>query len=306
MLFASFVFVIMGVCVKLASGYYSTSEIVMYRGIVGIVFIAVLVKVRGGTLKTPLPWHHLWRGIVGVTSLWLWFYSIGALPLATAMTLNYMSPIWMAGMLFFDGWRRGASRFEWGLVAAIGMSFVGVTMLLQPSFQSNLWFPALVALFSGFLAALAYLQVRNLGHLGEPEYRVVFYFSVTGAVGGILGALIIPLFSTGTMPLWHAHSGKGALLLLAVGLCATIAQMAMTRAYRLGKALVTANLQYTGIVFSTVWGILIWSDALSLLAWAGILVILGSGMVSTIYNNRNVVGKRAAIEESGDPIAAET
>ena len=66
------------------------------------------------------------------------------------------------------------------------------------------------------------------------------------------------------MPLWHAHSGKGVLLLLAVGLCATIAQMAMTRAYRLGKALVTANLQYTGIVFSTVWGMLIWSDALSL------------------------------------------
>lgn len=306
MLFASFVFAFMGVCVKLASGYYSTSEIVLYRGIIGMVFLAILVKVRGGTLKTPLPWHHLWRGIIGVTALWLWFYSIGALPLSTAMTLNYMSPIWMAGMLFFAGWRRGASRFEWGLVAAIGMSFVGVTMLLQPSFQSNLWFPALVALFSGFLAALAYLQVRNLGHLGEPEYRVVFYFSVTGAVGGLLGVLIIPLFSTGTMPLWHAHSGKGVLLLLAVGLCATIAQMAMTRAYRLGKALVTANLQYTGIVFSTVWGILIWSDALSLLAWAGILVILGSGMVSTIYNNRNVVGKRAAIEESGDPIAAET
>ena len=308
MLFASFVFAFMGVCVKLASGYYSTSEIVLYRGIIGMVFLAILVKVRGGTLKTPLPWHHLWRGIIGVTALWLWFYSIGALPLATAMTLNYMSPIWMAGMLFFDGWRRGASRFEWGLVAAIGMSFVGVTMLLQPSFQSNLWFPALVALFSGFLAALAYLQVRNLGHLGEPEYRVVFYFSVTGAVGGLLGALLSPHLGAGAAFTWHVHSIKGISLLLAVGVCATVAQMAMTRAYRLGKALVTANLQYTGIVFSTAWGMLIWSDTLSWLAWTGILVILGSGMVSTIYNKRNVVYKRVAVEESGDtdPIAAET
>ena len=188
------------------------------------------------------------------------------------------------------------------------MSFIGVTMLLQPSFQSNLWFPAVVALGSGMLAALAYLQVRNLGHLGEPEYRVVFYFSANGMVGGLLGALIIPNFAGGAAPLWHAHSVKGVLLLLTVGVCATVAQMAMTRAYRLGKALVTANLQYSGIVFSTVWGILIWSDALSWMAWAGILLILGSGMASTIYNHRNVSYKRVAIEDAGDtdPIAAET
>jgi S-adenosylmethionine uptake transporter len=310
MLFASFMFAFMGVCVKLASTYYSTSEIIMYRGMIGMVFLAILVKVRGGTFRTPLPWHHLRRGAIGVTALWLWFYSISALPLATAMTLNYMSPIWMAAMLFAAGWWRGAKRFEWGLVAAISMSFVGVTMLLQPSFQSDKWFPAIVALGSGMLAALAYLQVRALGHLGEPEYRVVFYFSATSAVGGMLTAWITPNFigATASASAWHAHSAKGVALLVAVGLCATIAQMAMTRAYRLGKALVTANLQYTGIVFSTVWGILIWSDTLSWLAWSGILVILGSGMASTIYNHRNAISKTVVVEETGDtdPIAAET
>jgi S-adenosylmethionine uptake transporter len=308
MLFASFVFAFMGVCVKLASSYYSTSEIIMYRGLIGMVFLATLVKVRGGTLRTHLPWHHLRRGAIGVTALWLWFYSISALPLATAMTLNYMSPIWMAAMLFAAGWWQGSTRFEWGLVAAIGMSFIGVAMLLQPSFQANLWFPAVVALCSGMLSALAYLQVRHLGHLGEPEYRVVFYFSATSAVGGLLTGLISPNFTAGTATAWHAHSLKGALLLLTVGLCATIAQMAMTRAYRLGKALVTANLQYSGIVFSTMWGILIWSDALSWLAWSGILIILGSGMLSTIYNHRNAGSKRVVAMDAGDsdPIVAET
>ncbi len=52
MLFASFVFAIMGVCVKLASHYYSTSEIVMYRGLIGMAFLAVLIKLHGGTLRT--------------------------------------------------------------------------------------------------------------------------------------------------------------------------------------------------------------------------------------------------------------
>ena len=100
MLVASFVFAAMGVCVKLAADYFSTSEIVMTRGIIGMLFIYSLIRLRGGTLKTALAWHHLWRGVVGVTALWLWFYSIALLPLATAVTLNYMSPIWIAAILF--------------------------------------------------------------------------------------------------------------------------------------------------------------------------------------------------------------
>jgi S-adenosylmethionine uptake transporter len=302
MLFASFVFAIMGVCVKLASNYYSTSEIVMYRGMIGMVFLAVLVKMQGGTLRTNLPWHHLRRGTIGVIALWLWFYSIGVLPLAAAMTLNYMSPIWMAAMLFFTGWWRGSSRFEWKLVAAIVTSFIGVTMLLQPSFKSDQWFGGVIALCSGMLAALAYLQVRDLGRLGEPEYRVVFYFSATCVVAGLLTALLSP--GTTGAPTWHAHSGKGIALLLTIGVTAAVAQIAMTRAYHLGKTLVTANLQYTGIIFSTMWGILIWNDTLSWPAWTGILVVLGSGIATTFYNNRTVSPPADAILEA-DSIASE-
>ncbi len=113
------------------------------------------------------------------------------------------------------------------------------------------------------LAALAYLQVRRLGQLGEPEYRVVFYFSLISAVAGLFGALFVERHAG---PGWRAPNATGILLLLAIGLTATTAQMAMTRAYRLGNMLVIANLQYIGIVFSSVWGILIWRDTLRLAA----------------------------------------
>ena len=93
MLFASFIFAIMGVCVKLASATSSTSEIVMCRGLVGMLLIAGFARWQRVSLRTALPWHHAWRGAVGVTALWLWFFAIGQLPLATAMTLNYMAPI---------------------------------------------------------------------------------------------------------------------------------------------------------------------------------------------------------------------
>lgn len=307
MLVASFMFAIMGVCVKLASASYSTSEIMMYRGIVGTLFLAMLTRLRGGTFKTPLPWHHLWRGAVGVTSLWLWFYAIGRLPLATATTLNYMAPIWIAAMLFAGNVLMGEKKFEWGLTAAIGMSFIGVTLLLQPSIQADQWFAALMGLGSGILSAFAYLSVKQLGQMGEPEYRVVFYFSLAGVVAGFLGAIAGPGFMGNGSVAWHAHSAVGLALLLGAGLTATLAQMAMTRAYRLGNTLVTANLQYAGIVFSSFWGILIWDDVFGWLSWLGIAVILASGLTATYYNTRNATARagKTTVAEANDPIASE-
>lgn len=96
---------------------------------------------------------------------------------------------------------------------------------------------------------------------------------------------------------------KSAGLLAAVGLCATIAQIAMTRAYRLGHPLVTANLQYSGIVFSSVWGIIVWQDLLGVTSWAGIAIIVVSGMVTTFYNYRNQTSAAAKLAENAEPVA---
>jgi S-adenosylmethionine uptake transporter len=303
MLFATFAFSIMGVCVKLASDTYSVAEIIMYRGVIGVIFIYALILQQGGSLKTTLIWQHLWRCAVGVTALWLWFVAIGLLPLATAMTLNYMAPIWISGILFVAAWRLGKRRFEWGLVLAIVMSFIGVTLLLRPSIHQDQWLGGFLGLCSGVLSALAYLQVRHLGQLGEPESRVVFYFSATGLLAGLLGCLFGPGLHGETISLWHAHTTGGIALLLSIGVLAAMAQMAMTRAYRLGNTLVTANLQYTGIVFSSIWGVAIWSDVLGIYSWLGIVIILVSGIVATFYNIRNSAALKAVTV--ADPIAAE-
>ena len=137
MLCAALLFSIMGACVKLASTTYSIAELVMYRGLIGVVMLSLLVLARGGSVRTALPREHLWRGLVGVVSLWLWFYGISKLPLATAVTLNYMSPIWMAAFLFCAGWWHAKDHVEWPLLGAILLSFVGVVLVLQPAFEAR-------------------------------------------------------------------------------------------------------------------------------------------------------------------------
>lgn len=300
MLFASFMFAVMGVCVKLASEEFSTSEIVMYRGIVGVIVLGIIIKSQGGSFRTTMPYAHLWRCVIGVISLWLWYYSIAALPLATAMTLNYLSPIWIAVWLFAMGWWHAKGDIKWPLMLAVLMSFVGVVLLLQPAFQANQLTPALVALFSSVLTATAYMQVRKLGLAGEPESRVVFYFAISNIVAGLLGHWLL----SGGEAEWHpVTSWHGALLLLGIGICATSAQIAMTRAYRLGQTLVVANLQYTGIVFSSIWGVLIFGDVFSWTSWAGIAIILISGVAATFYNTRNT--ERGKAIDKADPISSE-
>jgi S-adenosylmethionine uptake transporter len=79
--------------------------------------------------------------------------------------------------------------------------------------------------------------------------------------------------------------------------------MAMTRAYRLGKVLVVANLQYTGIIFSSLWGMLLWGDVFDWHVWLGMGVILVSGIAATFYNTRSTA--RGAVVEKTDPIASE-
>jgi drug/metabolite transporter (DMT)-like permease len=278
MLGASFQFALMGVCVKLASSQYGAGEMVMYRSLIGAAMMALLVRWRGGTLRTPIPGMHAWRSAVGVASLVLWFTALGGtLPLATAMTLNYMSSVWMALFLIGGAIAAGGARVDGRLVATVLVGFAGVALVLRPSIdQQQLWH-GFLGLMSGVMAALAYLQVTALGRAGEPEERTVFYFSVGGVIAGF--ALTLP---NG----FASHSLRGLVLLVAIGILATTAQLMMTRAYAIGRTLSNATLQYAGIAFSFLFGWLIFDDAMTWMAVAGIVLIVGAGLVATLLQAR--------------------
>ena len=274
---STLLFATMGVCVKLASAHYDTGEIVFYRGLTGAAMLWVVARRQGGTLRTAVPGMHLWRSLTGVSALCLWFYAIGGLPLATAVTLNYMSSVWMALFLIGGAIAMGRARVDGRLVAAVLTGFAGVALVLRPTVGEDQLWHGVMGLLSGMLSATAYLQVAALGRAGEPEYRTVFYFSLGGmAVGaGLMG-----------LKGMHAHTLAGALLLLGVGLLATTAQLLMTRAYATGKPLVNASLQYLGIVFSFVYGVLLFDDPVTWMALAGMALIVAAGLAATLLRSR--------------------
>ncbi len=280
MILASLFFATMSVCIKFAAPYFDTFELVFYRGLIGMAFMASLCKVQKVSLRTPVPMMHVWRSIVGVASLSAWFYAIAHLPLATAMTLNYMSGVWVAAFLIGGtlvmGGLQDANK-QGPMVLTVIAGFAGVVMILRPTIEQNQLFAGVIGLLSGIGAALAYMQVAALGRVGEPESRTVFYFSIgTTVVGGL--AIVFTGSSAWTWP--HA------LWLLPIGVLAALGQLSMTKAYSRGSTLVVANLQYSGIVFAALYGLFLFGDQIPLIGWAGMLLIVASGIAATALRSR--------------------
>jgi drug/metabolite transporter (DMT)-like permease len=281
MVLASFLFASMAVCVKVASEWFNAAELVFWRGLLGMLLMWGLARHQGVRLATPVPGMHAWRSLVGVASLGAWFYAIGGLPLATAMTLNYMSSVWIAAFLVGGAilaWdpRRGPLR-QGPLVVAVLTGFAGVVLMLRPTIEQNQVFAGLVGVLSGLIAAFAYLQVMALARVGEPETRIVFYFAAGSAACGLAG-----LPWTGVSP-W---AWGPALWLLPIGLLAALAQWCMTRAYSHGGTLVVANLQYSGIVFGALYGVALFGDSIPAIGWLGMALIVGSGIAATVLRGR--------------------
>ncbi len=267
MLAAGLLFACMGVFVKLGSAHFSSAELVFYRSIIGLVAIYAITRHLQLPLATRNWKMHLRRSLSGFAALLLYFYAISALPLATAVTLNYTSPLFLA--LLTTLWLK--ERAHWPLMLAIVLGFAGVVLLLRPTLNQDQFFAGCIGLVSGFLAGIAYFNIKQLGEMGEPEWRVVFYFTLLCTVGAGLWMLL-----TG----FHSLNQENLLILLGLGTTATLAQFAMTRAYGKGKTLVSGSLAYSTVVFASLFGIVLWGEVLPVTAWLGIGLIAAAGVLS--------------------------
>ena len=276
-------FSIMGVCIKLASPHYGTMEILFYRGLTGVAIFFTLMRMQRVPHATPVLGLHIRRSLWGVTAMALWFHAIAHLPFASAMVLNNMSSVWLGAIVIAWGWWHTRRLLYPKLLAAVLLGFMGVVLLLNPrvaDYQGHLpWIPGLL---SGLLSAIAYTKVQSLGEAGEPEERIVFYVSIGTAVLGFAGVFL--LNERFTLPSWRTFW-----LLPATGLFASLGQWCLTRAYTRGAALVVASLQYLGLVFSSLFGVLLFREPLAWTGWLGMAIIVVAGVAATAWRPKRIV-----------------
>ena len=147
MVIAALGFTVMNLSIKAASTQFgfSSGELVFWRMLVSTLFLGIMAKAQGNTFSTPHWKTHLNRSVIGTLAMMCTFYSVMHLPLATGVTLNYTSSIWLAIFSFFIL----KERITLYTQAILVMGFIGVILLLNPSFQGGQEFAALGSLAGG-------------------------------------------------------------------------------------------------------------------------------------------------------------
>jgi drug/metabolite transporter (DMT)-like permease len=267
MLAATLSFAVMSVCIKLGAEHFTTAELVFYRSAFSGLFMYWVMRRRRIPLRTTRLGMHVRRAACSVLGLFMFFHAMAELPLATAVTLNYTSPLFVVVLaLWLSKERPGRA-----VMTAVALGFAGVLLLLKPTIAADQWLAGVVGLLSGATSAVTYYNIRELVRAQEPESRIVFYYGILGSLGALL--IVVP---TG----WHAPTGETIVPLLGVAFMGTLGQIFMTRAFGQGRTMVSATLSFSGIVFSSLFGMWIWGDVLTWSSWAGMLIIAAAGVIA--------------------------
>src|SRR6266702_2635928 len=216
MIGASLAFTGMVTTIKLAAGRgVPLAHIIFYRGAFSVVVMSLYLRYRNLPLGSPHWRMHLRRGLAGYGGLVSYVVAVSLLPLATAVSLNYTSPLLLAAMLAFVH----RERPEGPQLFALAGGLCGGVLLLRPTFDESQWFAGLVALSSAVLAAWTALNIRALGRLKEYPVRTVLYFSV------FITVATLPWF---LMSHPASVSPQGYLAVLAAAVFAAIGQIMLT------------------------------------------------------------------------------
>ena len=282
---AALLFSLMAAFVKLTSSELGTLELVFYRSIFGVLSIGFFVIKGGHSIKTPYLWGNIKRSVLGTLSVALWFYTLGKLPFGTNMTLIYTTPLFMAANFWILALMR-RERAPWALILSIVAGVAGITIVLQPSFHSEDLVPALICLSVALVDLAVYWQMKELGRLGEPSWRIVFYFTVFGSVFGFAGAWLLE----GGM---HLPTGTTLLGILGMGLCATLGQICTTRSYAYGNMLLSSCLGFSAIPISAVISFLLFGETVTTTALVGMSLIVAAGMTASVTTKREEAAQKA-------------
>ena len=282
MVVASGLFALMGSSIKLASAKVGFFDIIFYRSVINVLIVAALIHVKNLGFRTQHLGLHMKRAAIGNAAMYCGFYSLIHLPIATATTLGYTNPIFQSAIAFVTS----KGQLTGKLLFSVLLGFIGILVLLRPDTPNGEYAATLIGLLSGLLTALAYFNVGKLVRSGEPELRVVFYFSLVGTlVGGMMTTVVG----------FTALDSAMMLCVCAIGVFGSLGQITMTRAYGSGNAVIVSILSYSTIIFSTLLGYLLFGEKLSYIAAGGMALIIFSGALAIVKRAPAKTSKAAAV-----------
>jgi drug/metabolite transporter (DMT)-like permease len=268
MITAGLLFSLMNVSVKLVA-HIPAIEIILFRSVFSLIFTYFLLK----RAKVPVLGSNrlllVLRGVVGSIGLIAFFYNLQSIPLASAVTINYLAPVFTTILgIFIVKERVRPVQFLY-----FGISFIGVVII--EGFDPRISFFDLgVGLIAALAMGFAYNLIRKISNREHPLV-IMFYFPL----------ITVPIASIWSSFVWVMPVGWDWLILLAVGLLTQFAQYFMTMAYQNATLSKVASLSYLGIVYALGFGYFIFEETFTLLAFSGMFLVL-AGVILNVTSRK--------------------
>lgn len=266
MFFAIFFFALTHASVKWLTHLHFT-ELVVFRAIISIFMCYWGIKAQKLSLWGSNKKDLILRGAFGTIALTCYFFSLQNMPLATAVTIQYLSPIFTIIISMFI-LSEPVKPLQWLFFT---MAFVGVLIVRQGTLNLE-WFTLLIALTASVSAGFAYTWVRKLRSTEHP-LTIVFYFPL----------VTIPIVGPFALYYWKTPELLDIPFILVIGVFTQLAQVQMTKALSCAQASEVGIMNYLGVIYAFAMGVLIFGESYSTLSLVGVLFIIFSVVFAIQY-----------------------
>lgn len=271
MVFATIFYVLAHSSVKSLNGL-PLHETVFVRIIISFMICLAYIQYKRINVMKDMTKAIMLRGLFGICGMVSYFYTLTIMPLATAMTINYLSPMFTLAFASIVLKERSHPRV-WYFFA---LAFVGV--LLTKGFDNSVgWFDFSVAIAGAIFSGLAYTFVRKAGKTSDPML-IIFALPLIG-LGPSLGSFLVFEF---------VPPGIGDIaLLIVMSLLVFLAQYCTTMAYTLGAIAQVSILNYLALVWSVLMGYFVFNENLTFTRSIGLCFIVGALMLNEFFSLRD-------------------
>jgi drug/metabolite transporter (DMT)-like permease len=271
MIISSFAFSLMHLCVK-ALPNIPVFELVFFRSFISLLISFTSLKSKNIPIFGVNKKILLIRGFIGVTALTLFFITLQNIPLASAVTIQYLSPIFTA---LFAVWilKERMKKIQW---VFFSLAFLGVFILKGFDTSGQLsYFYISIGLISACLSGVAYNCIRLLRKTEHPLV-VVFYFPLVAT----------PIMAVLSFFNWVQPQGIDWFYLLLLGVLTQVAQIYMTKGIQSDSAGNIMTFKYIGVLFALIYGYLFFGETYSFLSILGIFILILGVLLNMFFKDR--------------------
>ncbi|MBA4352352.1 MAG: EamA/RhaT family transporter [Rhodobacter sp.] len=277
------VFSVQDLILKLLSGAYPLHQAMVLRSLTALPLLLLLVHRDGGlgTLFTPNTRAMILRGGVMFLAYTSYYLALAALPMATTVALYFSAPLFIT-ILSVVILKETVGPRRW---VALFAGFAGVLIMVRPGGDLFDW-AALLPVIAGLTYAISMISARRLGS-SETAPALAFWgngvFLVAAiAMSAVLGSGAWESDAHPSLAFllrgWAMPTAFDLMLMMACGVIAAIGLTLLTQAYRVAESSVVTPFEYTGLIWSVIFGWIFWRDWPVLTDWIGIAIITGAGL----------------------------